>query len=99
MNAGFYSTLPSNCYHQIVHSSFDLNIYYTHHINGEYAVIKRLIRKRLEKPLIQLIRRVFDYLPNKYITVDDKDPEWMNEIIKSKIKIKNKLYKQYIQGK
>ena len=60
MNAGFYSTLPSNCYHQIVHSSFDLNIYYTHHINGEYAVIKRLIRKRLEKPLIQLIRRVFD---------------------------------------
>ena len=60
MNAGFYSTLPSNCYHQIVHSSFDLNIYYTPHINGEYAVIKRLIRKRLEKPLIQLIRRVFD---------------------------------------
>ena len=60
MNAGFYSTLPSNCYHQVVHSSFDLNIYYTHHINGEYAVIKRLIRKRLEKPLIQLIRRVFD---------------------------------------
>ena len=60
MNAGFYSTLPSNCYHQIVHSSFDLNIYYTHHINGEYAVIKRLIRKRLGKPLIQLIRRVFD---------------------------------------
>ena len=60
MNAGFYSTLPSNCYHQIVHSSFHLNIYYTHHINGEYAVIKRLIRKRLEKPLIQLIRRVFD---------------------------------------
>ena len=60
MNAGFYSTLPSNCYHQIVHSSFDLNIYYTHHINGEYAVIKRLIRKRLEKPFIQLIRRVFD---------------------------------------
>ena len=60
MNAGFYSTLPSNCYHQIVHSSFDLNIYYTHHINGEYAIIKRLIRKRLEKPLIQLIRRVFD---------------------------------------
>ena len=60
MNAGFYSTLPSNCYHQIVHSSFDLNIYYTHHINGEYAVIKRLIRKRLEKSLIQLIRRVFD---------------------------------------
>ena len=60
MNAGFYSTLHSNCYNQIVHSSFDLNIYCPHHINGEYAVIKRLIQKRLKKPLIQLIRRVFD---------------------------------------
>ena len=37
-------------------------------------------------------------MPNKYITVDDKDPVWMNEIIKSKMKAKNKLYKQYIKN-
>ena len=38
------------------------------------------------------------YVPNKYITIDDKDPVWMNEIIKSKIKTKNLLFKQYIQN-
>ena len=37
-----------------------------------------------------------NYVPNKYITIDDKDPVWMNENIKSKIKTKNLLFKQYI---
>ena len=39
-----------------------------------------------------------NYVPNKYIAIDDKDPVWMNETIKSKIKTKNKLYKQYIDN-
>ena len=30
-----------------------------------------------------------NYVPNKHITIDDKDPVWMNETIKSKIKTKN----------
>ena len=33
-----------------------------------------------------------------YITVDDKDPVWMNETIKSKIQIKYELYKKDIQN-
>ena len=39
-----------------------------------------------------------NYVPNKYITVDEKDPVWMNEIIKSKVKAKDKLCKQYIKN-
>ena len=39
-----------------------------------------------------------NYVPNKYVTIDDKDPVWMNENIKSKIKTKNLLFKQYIQN-
>ena len=51
------------------------------------------------KALNETILNVFrNYVPNKYITVDDKDLVWMNEIIKSKMKTKNKLYKQYIQN-
>ena len=51
------------------------------------------------KALNETILNVFrNYVSNKYITVDDKDLAWMNEIIKSKMKIKNKLYKQYIQN-
>ena len=49
--------------------------------------------------LNETILNVFrNYVPNKYITVDDKDPIWMNEIIKSKIKTKNLLFNQYIQN-
>ena len=51
------------------------------------------------KALNENILNVFrNYVPNKYITVDDKDLVWMNEIKKSKMKTKNKLYKQYIQN-
>ena len=39
-----------------------------------------------------------NHLPIKYITVNDKDPAWINENIKLKIKTKNLLYKQYIQN-
>lgn len=51
------------------------------------------------KALNETILNVFrNYVPNKYITVDDKDLVWMNEIIKSKMKTKNKLYKLYVQN-
>ena len=44
--------------------------------------------------LNETILNVFrNYVPNKYITIDDKDPVGMNETIKSKIKARNKLYK------
>ena len=48
--------------------------------------------------LNDVILNVFkNFVPNKYITCDDKDPVWMNENIKSKIKAKNKLYQVYIK--
>ena len=37
-------------------------------------------------------------MPNKYITIDDKDPVWMNETVKLKIKTKNNMYNKYIQN-
>ena len=49
----------------------------------------------LNEAILNVIR---NYVPNKYITIDDKDPVWMNEIIKSKIKTKNLLFKKYIQN-
>ena len=39
-----------------------------------------------------------NYIPNKYITIDDKDPVWVNETIKSTIKAKKAFYKIYIQN-
>ena len=39
-----------------------------------------------------------NYVPNKYITIGNKDPVWTHEIIKSKIKTKNLHFKQYIRN-
>ena len=33
VNLGIHASLHSNCHHQIVHSSFNLNISYPNHIN------------------------------------------------------------------
>ena len=35
-----------------------------------------------------------NYVPNKYISIDDKDPVWMNETIKLKIEAKSNKYIQ-----
>ena len=34
-----------------------------------------------------------NYIPNKYINIDDRDPPWMNETLKNKIKLKKSLRK------
>ena len=39
-----------------------------------------------------------NYVPNKYITIDEEDSAWMNKTIKSIAKAKNALYKKYIQN-
>ena len=47
----------------------------------------------------ETILNVFrNQVPNMYITVDDQDPVWMNETIKTKIQIKYELYKKDIQN-
>ena len=118
INSGVHSSLHSNCHHQIVHSSFNLNIHYPppyQRLTWDYKKAsstktrqalesinwERLFHKKdLNAKVIALnetILNVFrNYVPNKYISVDDKDPVWMNEIIKSKMKTRNKLFKQYI---
>ena len=99
-----------NCQHQIVHTSFNLDIYYPTSYQQLIWDYKKAdstnIRKALDSvnwerlfdkkdlnsqvvTLNEIILYVFrNYVPNKYITIDDKDPVWMNEIIKSKIKLK-----------
>ena len=38
---------------------------------------------------------LFDYIPNKSITIDNKDPSQMNDEIKNKIKYGNTFYQQF----
>ena len=36
-----------------------------------------------------------NFTPNKLVTFDDRNPLWMNDYVKGKIKLKNPLYKIY----
>ena len=38
-----------------------------------------------------------NFVRSKVITVDDRDPPWINEKIKCKIKSKNKTFQQYLK--
>ena len=35
----------------------------------------------------------FNFIPNKIVVFDDRNPLWMNEFVKNKVKWKNKTYK------
>ena len=120
VNSGVHPSLHQNCHHQIIHSTFNLNVYYPppyQRLVWDYKKAdEKSIRKALDlvnwkrlfehknidsqvMTLNETILNVFrNYVPNKYITIDDKDPVWMNETIKLKIKTRNKLYKQYIEN-
>ena len=120
VNSGVHASLHPNCHHQIVHSSFNLNISYPPSYQRLVWDYKKADSKNIRKAL-DLVNweRLFDqkainaqvtafnetilnvfrnYVPNKYITIDYKDPVWMNEDIKAKIKEKNTFYQKYIEN-
>ena len=39
-----------------------------------------------------------NFIPNKLLTFNDKDPPWMTEYLKKKIKWCNKIYAEYLNG-
>ena len=41
-----------------------------------------------------LMNIFYNYMPNEWITIDDKDPPWMNDEIKNKINNTNTFYQQ-----
>lgn len=64
---------------------------------------KRLFyRKYINAQVIALNKKILNslrnYVPNKYIIVNDKGPVWMNETTKSKCKTRNEFFVQYIQS-
>ena len=120
VNSGVDSSLHPNCHHQIVHSSFNLNIYYPppyQRLAWDYknanstTIMKALDSDNWERlfhvkdinaqvtSFNDTILNVFkNYVPNKYITIDDTDPVWMNDSIKAKTKTKILLFKPYIHN-
>ena len=38
-----------------------------------------------------------NYIPNKFITCNDKDPPWLNDHIKQVINLKHEIFKKYLK--
>ena len=120
VNSGVHASLHPNCHHQIIHTSFNLNITYPSPYKRLIWDYKKTDSEKIRKALDwvnweslfnnkdvntqvsilnETVLNVFsNYVPNKYITIDDKDPVWMNETIKLKIKAKNSMYNRFIQN-
>ena len=116
VNSGVHSSLQANCHHQVVHSSFNLNIYYPQpyqrwdykkansttirkaldSVNWERRFHGKDINAQVTSFNDTILNAFKNYVPNKYITIHDKDPVWMNDNIKAEIKTKNLLFKQYM---
>ena len=64
-------------------------------INWHRLFAKKTVHQQLNL-LNDIILNIFiNFVPNKVITCDDRDPPWINDIIKDKIKWKNSMYKNY----
>ena len=115
VTSGVHASLHPNCHHQVVHTSFNLNISYPppyQRLMWDYKKADSVkIRKAFDlinwerlfneqvSILNETILNVFsNYVPDKYITIDDKDLVWMNETIKLKIKAKGNMYNKYLQN-
>ena len=46
-----------------------------------------------------LLKIFSNFIPNKIKTFRDSNPPWINDDIKSKIKLKHKLYNRYVRDK
>ena len=52
------------------------------------------------KTFNEILLNIFsNFIPNKIVTINDKEPPWLTDEIKGKIKLKNIFYKAYVQNK
>ena len=48
---------------------------------------------------MSILLNVFsNFVPNKSVSINDKDSPWMNKLIKAKINAKNKFYKSFVKN-
>ena len=62
-------------------------------VDWRFMFLNKNVHKQVSIFNNTLMNIFTNYFPNKYITTDDRDPTWMNETIKIKIKLKKSLHK------
>ena len=67
-------------------------------VNWETLFPNKTVHKQVSIFNETLMNIFSSFIPNKYVTFDDRDPAWMNDFVKTKIKFKNQLCNTYIKN-
>ena len=62
-------------------------------VGWRFAFLNKNVHKQVSVFNNKLMNIFSNYIPNEYITIDDRDLPWMNKTIKNKIKLKKSLHK------
>ena len=67
-------------------------------INWKFLFSNRSVHQQVDILNNTLMNVFSNFIPNKLVTFNDKDPPWMTEYLKKKIKWHNKIYAEYLNG-
>ena len=107
MDAGVHPSLHSKCHHQVIYAKLNLKMQYPPPYTREIWDYGKsrfdLINEAIEnfdwnKDQVNLfnttILNIFqNFIPNKVILCDDKEPDWVNEEVRLLIKQKNLMFR------
>ena len=103
--SGIHPSLHQNCHHQVIFCKLSLKIWdygkaETDLINraiDQFDWVNLFLDKNINEQVILFNRTILNifhnFIPNKIILCDDRDPPWMNERIKHLIKRKSYISK------
>ena len=64
----------------------------------ENCFLHKNIDEQLRLFNVTLMNILKNFIPNKVITCDDRDPPWLNEEVKNLIRDRNEIYKSYLRN-
>ena len=68
---------------------------------GKQVYLENIFNRKYPHQTVAIFNKTIinvfsNFVPNRLITCDDRNPPWMNEFVKNKIKWKNKIYKDHV---
>ena len=64
----------------------------------ENSFLHKNIDEQLKIFNVTIMNIFKNFIPNKVITCDDRDPPWINEEVKNFIRFRNEIYKNYVRN-
>ena len=86
-----FPSLYVNCHHQIILPKLNLNVVYPppykkisiskslNSVDWDFFLSNKNVHQQAQHLNKVLVNVFSNYIPNKLITIDDKDPTWMND--------------------